>query len=73
MDFTHRLAISYYKTIAVINEDHNIFLVQHQETGKIYIKNARLRIFSGYLLQRSRREKNNFGGIKKCSRQTIRK
>ena len=38
MDFTHRLAISYYKTIAVINEDHNIFLVQHQDTGKIYIK-----------------------------------
>lgn len=38
MDFTHRLAISYYKTIAVINEAHNIFLVQHQETKKIYIK-----------------------------------
>lgn len=38
MDYTHRLAISYYKTIAVINEMHNIFLVQHQETQKIFIK-----------------------------------
>lgn len=38
MDFTRRLAISYYKTIAVINEPHQVYLVQHQETGKIYIK-----------------------------------
>lgn len=38
MDLTHKLAISYYKTIAVINESHNIYLVQHQETKKIYIK-----------------------------------
>jgi serine/threonine protein kinase len=37
-DFTHRLAISYYKTIAAINEDHHIYLVQHQESHKIYIK-----------------------------------
>jgi serine/threonine protein kinase len=37
-DFTHRLAISYYKTIAVINEDHHIYLVQHQESHKIFIK-----------------------------------
>ena len=38
MDFSHRLAISYYKTIAVINESHNIYLVQHQETKQIFIK-----------------------------------
>lgn len=38
MDFTHRLAVSYYKTIAVINESHKIYLVQHQETNKIYVK-----------------------------------
>ncbi|MGN0342228.1 MAG: serine/threonine protein kinase [Roseburia sp.] len=38
MNFTRRLAISYYKTIAVINEPHQVYLVQHQETQKIYIK-----------------------------------
>lgn len=38
LDLEHRLAISYYKTIAVINEPHQIYLVQHQETHKIYIK-----------------------------------
>lgn len=38
MEFDHRLAISYYKPIAVINEPHHIYLVQHQETKKIAIK-----------------------------------
>ena len=38
MDYSNRLSISYYKTIAVINETHNVFLVQHQETKKIYVK-----------------------------------
>ena len=38
MDYTHKLAISYYKIIAVINEPHNIFLVQHQDTQKIFVK-----------------------------------
>ena len=38
MDYSNRLNISYYKTIAVINETHNVFLVQHQETKKIYVK-----------------------------------
>lgn len=38
MDLTHKLAISYYKTIAVINEPHKIYLVQHIETNKIFIK-----------------------------------
>lgn len=38
MNDSPRLAMSYYKTIAVINESHNIFLVQHQETKKIYVK-----------------------------------
>jgi serine/threonine protein kinase len=37
-DFTHRLTISYYKTIAVINEEHHTYLVQHQESHKIFIK-----------------------------------
>ena len=38
MDYSQKLALSYYKTIATINEKHKIFLVQHQETHKIYIK-----------------------------------
>lgn len=38
MDYMPYLTMSYYKTIAVINEPHNIFLVQHQESGKIYVK-----------------------------------
>lgn len=38
MDYSKRLAISYYKTIATLNESHRIYLVQHQETHKIYVK-----------------------------------
>ena len=38
MDLSQRLSLSYYKTIAAINETHNVYLVQHQETQKIYIK-----------------------------------
>ena len=37
MDLAHRLSISYYKTITTLNEEHKIYLVQHQETGKIYV------------------------------------
>ena len=38
MDLSQRLSISYYKTVATINESHRIYLVQHQETGKFYVK-----------------------------------
>lgn len=38
MDYSHRLEISYYKTIATINEEHRIYLVQHMQNHKIYIK-----------------------------------
>ena len=38
MDYVGRLKISYYNTIATINSVHKIYLVQHRETGKIYIK-----------------------------------
>lgn len=38
MNSVPHLTISYYKTIAVINEPHNIYLVQHQDTKKIYVK-----------------------------------
>lgn len=38
MDYAGRLEISYYNTIATINSAHKIDLVQHRETGNIYIK-----------------------------------
>lgn len=38
MDYADRLEISYYNTVATINGAHKIYLVQHRETGKIYIK-----------------------------------
>lgn len=38
MDLTHRLAISYYQPIATLNDSHKIYLVQHQETKKIFVK-----------------------------------
>lgn len=51
MDFTHRLSISYYKTIAVINKEHNIDLVQHQETGKFFVKKV-LDVFNIHIYER---------------------
>ena len=38
MDYSHRLSISYYKTIATINDSHKIYLVQHQENKKFFVK-----------------------------------
>ncbi len=38
MDFSKRLCISYYQNIAVLNEEHNIYIVQHQETKRIFVK-----------------------------------
>jgi len=38
MDINSRLTLSYYKEIAVINAEHNISLVQHIESNKVFIK-----------------------------------
>ena len=38
MDYAGRLENSYYNTIATINSEHKIYLVQHRESGKIYIR-----------------------------------
>lgn len=38
MDITKRLALSYYKTIAVLDAPHQVSLVQHQSTQKIYVR-----------------------------------
>ena len=36
--FDSKLPISYYKEIATLNEDHQIFIVQHVDTKKVYLK-----------------------------------
>ncbi len=36
--FDSKLPVSYYQEIATLNEEHNIFFVQHIETKKVYIK-----------------------------------
>lgn len=38
MNDSQKLALSFYKQIAILNQAHNVFLVQHQDTGKIYVK-----------------------------------
>ncbi|MBP3197844.1 MAG: serine/threonine protein kinase, partial [Butyrivibrio sp.] len=38
MDLESRLDLSYYETIATIDEAHGIYIVQHRSTKKIYIK-----------------------------------
>lgn len=38
MDYESRLSISYYREIAAINQEHHIFLVQHIDNHKIFVK-----------------------------------
>ena len=38
MTYEDRLVISYFKTIATLNAEHRVFLVQHIETGKLYVR-----------------------------------
>lgn len=38
MDYNSRLELSFYQEIATINEAHQIYLVQHIETGIVFIK-----------------------------------
>ncbi len=38
MDLENRLKISYYETIATINEAHQIYVVQHRDSKKVCIK-----------------------------------
>ncbi|MCI5792203.1 MAG: serine/threonine protein kinase [Lachnospiraceae bacterium] len=36
--FDSKLPVSYYKEIGVLNKEHDLYIFQHIETGKIYIK-----------------------------------
>ena len=38
MTLQEELQLSYYKQISTLNASHNVFLVQHVETGKLYVK-----------------------------------
>ena len=38
MDIESELTLSYYKEIADINRAHGVFLVQHTENKRIYVK-----------------------------------
>lgn len=50
MDYAGRLEISYYNTIATINSEHKIYLVQHRGNEKIYIKKI-LDIYNPHIYQ----------------------
>lgn len=60
MDYTQRLNISYYKTIADINKEHKVFLVQNQNDNKIYVKKT-LDIYNSQVY--SYLQKNKIFGI----------
>lgn len=45
MDLHELMKISYYKTVAPIDEAHNVYLVRHTETGRFYVKKT-LRFYS---------------------------
>ena len=64
MDYSQSLAMSYYKTIATLNEQHNIFLVQHQETNKIYVKKV-LDVYNIIIYQYLRQNNGELEGIPK--------
>lgn len=38
MDIASRLAVSYYKEVAVLNEEHNIYVVQNTSNRHIFVK-----------------------------------
>lgn len=62
MDYEERLKISYYKDIAVLNEEHHVYLVQHINTAQIFVK----KILSVYDINVYRRiYQNPISGIPK--------
>lgn len=55
MDYNSRLELSFYREIATINEAHQIYIVQHIETKKIFVK----KILSVYNISVYRRIMDN--------------
>jgi len=62
MDLSKRLSLSYYKIIATLNEDHKVYLVQHQETNKIFVKKE-LSVYNYYIYKKL--QENSIPGIPK--------
>ncbi len=60
MDFSKRLSISYYKNIAVLNEEHQVYIAQHQINKKIFVK-KNLSVFNANIYQMLR--SNHIEGI----------
>lgn len=40
MKLEEELRLSFYKEIASVNERHGVKLVQHADTGKVYVKKS---------------------------------
>ena len=38
MNLSQRLSKSFYQVVAAINEPHNVYLVQHRDSGRFYVK-----------------------------------
>ena len=55
MDYAHRLSISYYKTVAPINEAHNVYLVRHRETGRFFVRKT-LDVYTVSVYEQLRRQ-----------------
>ena len=53
MDLSHDSDMSYYKVIAVLSEPHQVFLIQHQKTKKIFVKKV-LTVFNPEIYTRLR-------------------
>lgn len=62
MDLEKRLSISYYKNITSIGGSDHVYLVKHQETGRIYVKKI-LTIYNTYVY--SQLKANPIKGIPK--------
>ena len=38
MNLSNRLTNSFYQVVAAINEPHNVYLVQHRDSGRFYVR-----------------------------------
>ena len=48
MKVEEELRLSFYKEIASVNERHGVKLVQHVDTGKVYVKSPDMSLSGGF-------------------------
>ena len=53
MNSSDRLSVSTYKTVTPINEQHGVYLVRHQETGRLFVKKI-LSVYSADIYRKLR-------------------